>query len=390
MNLSIPTLVASIVLSSLVLSLAIATVAYRRNRVMWMWAWALALHALAIALFPQRGPLGNLLSVVLANTLVAIGFAMFTQGAYDLQQRVFPRTLLAWMPISVAVIGFYSLRDSLAGAQLLGGILFGLQSLLVVLAMVQYRGKTVGRGQYLLMLGFALLALVCLGQTTATLVDWGGGMQAMDSGLVLFAGYLISTVAFILLATGLPLMVYERAHHGLAAANQKLAELNITDSLTGLANRQRLDAFLATEWARARRTAQPIAMLMIDVDFFRKFNDHYGHQAGDDCLVQIAGVLRAGARRPSDLVARFAGEEFVVVAANTTLTQASELAELLRLAVAALAIPHFESSHDKVTISVGIAAMVPQEEQGREVLLKQAQAALGRVQNNNGNCVGES
>lgn len=127
----------------------------------------------------------------------------------------------------------------------------------------------------------------------------------------------------------------------LEAANRKLSELTVTDALTGLANRRRFDAVIADEWSRAARTGQALAVIMLDIDFyFKRYNDGYGHQAGDACLRQVANVLQSSVQRPGDLVARYGGEEFVVVATDADLTTARELAENMRRSVEALAIPH--------------------------------------------------
>jgi len=109
----------------------------------------------------------------------------------------------------------------------------------------------------------------------------------------------------------------ERLSAELVAKNWQLEAMTLQDALTDLANRRCFDETLDTEWARAARTGQPLALLLLDVDHFKEYNDRYGHQAGDECLRSVAQVLRAGARRVSDLAARYGGEEFVVIAADT-------------------------------------------------------------------------
>lgn len=151
----------------------------------------------------------------------------------------------------------------------------------------------------------------------------------------------------------------------LKAANDKLSELSATDSLTGMANRRRFDEALETEWARAARAGRHLAVILADVDHFKAYNDRYGHQAGDECLRRVAAVLRASARRPGDLAARYGGEEFCLILAETDADAALQVAENLRQAVQDLAIPHEGSPHGLVTLSLGLAAMVP--ETGRVV-----------------------
>jgi len=113
----------------------------------------------------------------------------------------------------------------------------------------------------------------------------------------------------------------------LQEANRKLADLSVTDGLTGLFNRRRFDEVLYSEWQRARRQNQPLGLLMIDVDQFKLYNDRFGHQAGDDCLRAIAQVLRRSVQRSGDLIARYGGEEFVLILPGMARAEAAALAE---------------------------------------------------------------
>lgn len=168
----------------------------------------------------------------------------------------------------------------------------------------------------------------------------------------------------------------------LEEANRKLSELTVTDALTGLANRRRFDAVFADEWSRGCRSRQPLAVIMLDIDYFKPYNDHYGHQAGDECLRAVARILQTSARRAGDLVARYGGEEFVVVAADADPGTAQELAETMRRAVELLAMPHAVSqAAEVVTISLGVAVIVPSEHMQAARLLHLADDALYRAKN---------
>lgn len=139
-----------------------------------------------------------------------------------------------------------------------------------------------------------------------------------------------------------------------------LRELSYVDGLTGIANRRRFDEVMDTEWRRAIRDKQPIALIMLDIDFFKNYNDFYGHLAGDECLRKIAQVLQAAVTRPGDLVARYGGEEFVTVLPNTSLPGAARLAEEIRAAIEAIQLPHAKSPISSwVTVSAGIADSLP-------------------------------
>ena len=162
-------------------------------------------------------------------------------------------------------------------------------------------------------------------------------------------------------------------------ANRKLATLSVTDSLTGLANRRHFDDVLRREWARCQRTGSAIGVIMLDIDHFKKYNDHYGHQAGDACLVQVAASLQGALRRPGDLVARYGGEEFCVVLADVESLDAVQVAEYLRAAIAELHLDHAAAPAGMVTISVGVAVAAPAPTRQADTLLRAADNALYRA-----------
>jgi len=161
------------------------------------------------------------------------------------------------------------------------------------------------------------------------------------------------------------------------AALEELKRVSITDGLTGLYNRRHFDDTLDSEWKRARREQQPLSLVMLDVDHFKKFNDNYGHQAGDDCLVQVANALQLPLRRPVDTAARYGGEEFITILPNTPGEGALVVAEKMRQAIAALNIPHEHSSAaNHVTVSLGVATTMPTKDKNMEALIKSVDTAL--------------
>jgi len=171
-----------------------------------------------------------------------------------------------------------------------------------------------------------------------------------------------------------------RNHLELKRRGDLLELLAGLDSLTGLANRRRFDEVLADEWHRARRYRASLALVMLDVDCFKAYNDHYGHLQGDDCLRKIAADLTTALRRASDFLARYGGEEFVVILADTGLDEAVVIAEQMRHRIAERAIPHSRSSMASyVTMSLGVAACVPGEDDLAAGLLTAADAALYRA-----------
>jgi len=162
------------------------------------------------------------------------------------------------------------------------------------------------------------------------------------------------------------LQVRDALEGELRGARLKLKEQNLalkaladSDGLTGLANRHSFEHTLVAEYERARRNGQPWALIMTDVDHFKKYNDRYGHVAGDECLRLVAGALRSGTRRPTDLAARYGGEEFALILPDTDLEGARAVADNIRAAVAALDIAHADGLHGRVTLSIGVVAAQP-------------------------------
>lgn len=167
----------------------------------------------------------------------------------------------------------------------------------------------------------------------------------------------------------------ERLNKRLTKARSHL-QLAYLDSLTLLPNRRYYDAFVRREWKRATRHHYPLSMIMIDIDFFKAYNDNLGHVEGDQCLRQVARTLRRYFRRSGDLIARYGGEEFCVVAACDSL-QIMQLAEILRMAVESMKLPHPESKISQyVTISLGVATLIPRENIEFGDLLLHADRAL--------------
>jgi diguanylate cyclase (GGDEF)-like protein len=158
--------------------------------------------------------------------------------------------------------------------------------------------------------------------------------------------------------------------------NRKLEALSATDGLTGIANRRHFDATLDAEWTRAARQGQPLALGLLDVDWFKNYNDHYGHQAGDDCLRKVADTLAATIARTGDLVARYGGEEFVFIAPATSAEDALGMARKVCEALQALALPHALSDYACVTASVGVASIIPDEASTPQTLIQAADEAL--------------
>ena len=168
-----------------------------------------------------------------------------------------------------------------------------------------------------------------------------------------------------------------KLYQQLESANRELEQLSLVDELTKIANRRKFDQYIAAEWSRLAREHNPLSLILCDIDYFKLYNDAYGHQAGDRCLQKVAQAIRKVIKRPADLVARYGGEEFVLVLPNTPLEGAKYLAQQVRLQIEALKIPHINSSVDfYVTLSLGISCCVPNSHFGFQILIAEADTAL--------------
>ncbi|RZI43252.1 diguanylate cyclase [Herbaspirillum sp. HC18] len=168
----------------------------------------------------------------------------------------------------------------------------------------------------------------------------------------------------------------------------ELESQTLVDGLTGIANRRRFDLHLDDEFRRAKRNASPVSLIMIDVDYFKDYNDNYGHQHGDECLAQIAGALSSVLHRSRDLVARYGGEEFTVILPDTNEDGALQIAEAMRAEVEGLKVEHaYSGVANIVTISLGVSTLIPEQAVKTGSLIHAADRALYQAKRSGRNCV---
>ena len=366
----VPTMFLAIILVGAVLSLSVGAVADRRQRDgMPFWAVGLALHTLAYILFSLRGQISDFVSIVLANTFLSCAVASFTEGLYAFYQSRAPRKLI-WMPAALVFLIFGALLDQLVVRIVVGALVFIAQCLLALQFMWRQRRQTAGRGKYFLASGIAVMTLLLSLRAIGAATGAAAAMLSLtQSNLMQTMTFLGALTSLLLLAIGFVLMSKERSDQ----LNQIMAT---QDDLTGLANRRRMNEVLAIEWARASRSGQPLGLVMIDIDFFKGYNDLYGHQAGDECLQRVARTLQTVTQRAGDLAARYGGEEFILILPDADASAAKRVAEALRQSVEALAIPQSASPGDHVTLSLGVAALSEACYPDAESLLRAADAAL--------------
>jgi diguanylate cyclase (GGDEF)-like protein len=250
--------------------------------------------------------------------------------------------------------------------------------LLLVESLLGFAGSAVA------IFGICLLAVYTTTHAIGPFGAWPAGLAISgDVALQLYLGF--NLVA--LFPASVRTMERMRMSEELRQTNQQLKMLASIDGLTGLANRRVLDEAFEKEWKRAIRLQTPLALLMVDIDHFKQFNDLYGHHTGDLCLKAVADILKTHLHRAQDLAARFGGEEFALLLPHTSLKDACDLAEKVRSAVFALSLRHDGSPFDCVTVSIGCSAATPAPGDSHIELLQSADSALYVAKQVGRNCV---
>jgi diguanylate cyclase (GGDEF)-like protein len=290
---------------------------------------------------------GLLLPVV----AVAIGFTYHSNA-----HRIYPRIAALLAPIAGITVVAIEIKAAQAGVQSV--------FVSVVLASVYI---------------YFLFGLLFYQALRANLIIWSAylafGLVGSVPETTLLYNALVLLIANIVGATTAYTFETEIRTHFLE--QRMLEETAARDGLTGIYNRRRFDEHLDTVWQLAQREGVTLALLLVDIDFFKRFNDHHGHQAGDECLRAVAGALRRAARRPLDIVARYGGEEFAVILYDPSRQYLQEIGHRIHANIAALAIPHGDSSvAPLLTVSVGVAYVAPTLERSTQGFVQLADEAL--------------
>lgn len=306
-------------------------------------------------------------------------------------------------PIYIANIGIYLLSSLYFGYQLWnhkqtintnylhGGITLSALNWLLMSALVYQLWGAESASEKILLLGF-FSTLICFSANTFLLVMSTLPIIIADSYIKIFIRDIegldllvsIGKYPLLLLAMIYTTLHFNRelrhSHKKISALNKELVTLKNTDPLTGLNNRRVFDDRLAYAIDMHIRLEQPVSLMILDIDFFKNYNDALGHPAGDKCLVEISALLKARLQRNSDVLARIGGEEFAVILPGTNIDQSKELATILIAAINKGAIPHPNSTAaDTVTLSIGIACMDASDNDDAKSLYKSADSALYRA-----------
>ena len=322
----VPTLFLMLITISTALTISVGLVARAQLRDgMAYWAAGLACNTAGYVLYMLRGQISDVLSIVLANVFMASVFALFTEGVFQFQKRHAQHWVI-WFPVSATAIVFLALLPWQAARMVAASVIFSMQSAAIVVSLLQRRKDTPGVGQFFMIVGFLMLiaALVLRGIGTLQRVDEITSISTPH--LLQTMIFLVSATSMVVVSLGLIVMTKERA-------DERNRNLAMRDELTGLINRRSLLESLGRHLSTASRHQQPLSLMMIDIDFFKRVNDTHGHLSGDEVLKTMASAI-AQRIRAQDLLGRLGGEEFLVILPNTDSQGAWQLAETLRQGVA--------------------------------------------------------
>lgn len=360
------------------------------------WASGFTLCFLAFVLIILRADLPSLLSVLVANTLLIIGVALYYFGMCRFVD-VRPQYGLLGVVLVATFVPFvlwYNSPEHLTERIIAscGGlsIVYGMTAWSCALA----QGKK-SNVRNLVAGIFAFLSVINMIRALTVNISLIGS-NVFFSGINTELFYMAITLSLVMLVVGFALMISEKLRFELAnrvtelkVAHDALEELSLTDALTGLANRRRFDEVLNAECRRMHRSHDPISLLMIDVDYFKSFNDTYGHLEGDECLRIVSEVIKKVVKRPQDLAARYGGEEFSCILPETDQKAAIAIAHTIKDRIAAVEMLHGSSSvSDYVTVSLGVATIVCSDGFSPEHIVKIADEHLYWAKDNGRNCVG--
>ena len=319
------------------------------------------------------------LPAVLVSALSVLGYAYGVNALYAIGPftSVALHTALTLLLLSLSItaadtdFGYARLAVSeTAGGLIVRRLLPALPLLLFGLGWVRLEGQRIGL--YGLEFGLAIMVLTSAIVCTVAVVSTASTLRKTDLERQ------EAEARIIRINEGLEEQVRERTEK-LADAVRVLEQLSLEDELTKIPNRRHFDLYLASQVVMARRNGTPLALIMFDVDFFKNYNDRYGHSAGDDCLKAVAAAIRSSCARASDMVARYGGEEFVMLLPDTDLDAAAAIADSARMAVVGLGAPNAAHKVCEVTVSGGVAILAGSSSGTAKQLIVAADQALYRA-----------
>jgi diguanylate cyclase (GGDEF)-like protein len=331
------------------------------------WAVAMFLESVTWGLIAARGRIPDFFSVVVANGLLSAAFALILAAVYEFQQRRLPRWQYL-VPIALTVLLASILQEHIRSRFVWDGIIYGFQIALIGRALISDTDTRSGSAWRLLFGGVTILLLVLVMRAGFALFghsDLAQPQNTLSLQPVQLIAFIATMSTALLGSFGFLLLVKERT-------DREFIHLAMTDSLTQVPNRRALTDY--AERSLARRTGLPMALLMIDADHFKQINDTHGHQIGDEVLCKLASLLSARLRG-HDLLGRFGGEEFMVIAPETGTEGALALAESLRTIIASTPFTTAKGVIP-ISVSIGISNCAATAKRALKDMLAEADAAL--------------
>ncbi|MEP7155603.1 MAG: GGDEF domain-containing protein [Betaproteobacteria bacterium] len=365
--LDIRTLFVVIIATSLLLAAAMAAAVGMKFRDgIGKWTGALVLQALTYAFYLSSAYWPEKIALLLPNAAFALCISLQAAAILDFHGKPLTRVWYV-LPMVLALVGFVSTANNAPARVIFSCMLFGGGTLALGLLMHRQDGSHNGPARLLVIGGFLVGAFAMFARAIAVLVDSSLARELTTPGYLQGVAFLITDAVILATSVGFLLMHMERAE-------ESARQLAVTDPLTGTFNRRTFLELGAKEIARTRRSKGSLALLMLDLDHFKKVNDQFGHQAGDEALKRVVDVLQ-GCLRREDLLVRYGGEEFCVLLPDVALDHAALLAERARAAVEAGGF-QFQSKRIPVTISVGVALLARDSAEDIERLVGRADEAL--------------
>jgi len=307
-------------------------------------------------LLAMRGKIPDVLSAHVGNSLLLAGFALEALALISVEKPRKQWEIYFAIVVSAFIFIFWIFARQPNQYVYISSAFASVIFLSVTTFFLRDSKKSTLRYSLSIIYTISCLILLVRGTNAFLHADYKLMSSEFSQNLTFLSTYflmIISGSSFLLLQR-------ERTDELLRIINQELDQLAHIDSLTGLANRRKFSENLTYGILESRRRTEPVSLIMADIDFFKNYNDYYGHIYGDRCLVQVAQELKRHCQRSTDLIARYGGEEFAIVLINTDITEACRIAEAIRQGVRDLAIPHAGSDIcDCVTLSLGIFSAIP-------------------------------
>ena len=367
MEIDVRTMFLMIIVTSVVMGVAVLVVAWGKEvEGLHYWAAGLLLSALGFLLLGLRGLVPDLISVLLGNVLLTASPAVMLAAMYRFQGR--PTLQVSTVaPTLLSVLVLVATTNDISQRVIGLSLLIGWQTALLAKAPLERWKEGTGRGRYLIVLGAGLAAAVTFVRALFEAMGWVVTTSITRPSPMHIATFICAFCAVVLISIGFIFGIKERAE-------ARTRDLAMRDALTGISNRRAVLDSLEHALAHSVRAHLPLALLMLDIDHFKKVNDTHGHLAGDGVLTAVARVVSKRIRT-QDIVGRYGGEEFLVILPGTPAAGAAHLAEQLRVAIKDFS-TSFGQTDIRVTISIGVTAKIPDAATTADTMVHAADQAL--------------